>query len=315
MPGDPPVGRSWPAHTYEVGREKIREYAAAIGAFSELHREHEAARAAGFRAAVAPPLFAAVYVAPAVASVIFDPSVGVFDPRIGLAGYRFVQRTQEFEWGEPVCAGDTIETVASLAEAGDRDGTAFRVFESVSTNQRGDVVVRGRYEGVVPGPRTGTRPPRRVEPEPEPGGDPPAWSPGPVAELHEGTELPALAVTPDRYAGTRYAGASGDFTPFHLDDEFARAIGLPGIILHGLYVIALLSRGLIEPYGGDPRVLRRLSARLRAPAVPDAELVTHAVVQRIAEGAATIVCDVSQGGRRVIGNGEATIADPPAIPR
>lgn len=313
MPGDPPVGRSWPPHTYEVGREKIREYASAIGGSSVLHREHEAARAAGFRAVVAPPLFAAVYVAPAVASVIFDPAVGVFDPEVGLAGYRFVQRTQQFEWGEPVCAGDTIETVASLAEAGDREGTAFRVFESVSTNQRGEVVVRGAYEGVIPGPRSGKRPPRQADQEPA--ADPPAWSPGPVAELREGTELPALALTPDRYAGTRYAGASGDFTPFHLDDEFARAIGLPGIILHGLYVIALLSRGLIEPYGGDPRMLRRLSARLRAPAVPEAELVTHAVVERVEGEAATIACDVRQGGRRVIGGGEAILADPPAAAR
>lgn len=309
MPGDPPVGKSWPPHTYEVGREKIREYASAIGAPSELHREHEAARAAGFRAAVAPPLFAAVYVAPAVASVIFDPAVGVFDPRVGLAGYRFVQRTQEFEWGEPVCAGDTITTVASLAEAGDRDGTTFRVFESDSVNQRGENVVRGRYEGVVPGPRRGSRPPRPAEGEPA--REPTAFSPGPVADLREGTELPALSVTPDRYAGARYAGASGDFTPFHLDDEFARAIGLPGIILHGLYVIALLSRGLIEPYGGDPRALRSLSARLRAPAVPGAELLTRARVEGVEGGVATIACDVSQGDRKVIGNGRATLADPP----
>lgn len=306
----PPVGRSWPPHTYEVGREKVREYASAIGAPSELHREHAAARAAGFRAVCAPPLFAAVYVAPAVASVIFDPDVGVFDPKVGLAGYRFVQRTQEFEWGEPVCSGDTIETVASLLDAGDRDGTTFRVFESVSTNQRGEMVVRGRYEGVIPGPRKGKRPPSPPEPdrEDEVRG---AWSGGRVGDLRPGVELPALSLTPDRYAGTRYAGASGDFTPFHLDDGFARSLGLPGMILHGLYVLAQLSRGLIEPFGGDPRVLRRLSARLRAPAVPEHELITNATVERVADGVATVSCDVSQGEGRVISDGEAMLADPP----
>ena len=249
MPADPPVGRSWPPHTYEVGREKIREYASAVGLPGAIHREHDAARAAGFRAVVAPPAFAAVYCAPAVASVMFDPSVGVFDPAIGLAGYRFVQRTQRFEWLEPVCSGDAIVTVASLVDAGERDGSEFRVFESESTNDEGRVVVRGRYEGVVPGARTGPRPPR---PEPPSRPEPLEWSGGGVGDLRPGEVLPDFLVTPDRHAGTRYAGASGDFTPFHLDDGFARSIGLPGVILHGLYTYAQLSRGLLEPFGGTP---------------------------------------------------------------
>src|SRR5215207_2500652 len=119
---DPPVGRTWRPHTYEVGREKIREYCEAIGAEAEIHREHATAADAGFRAAVAPPTFAAVYVGRAVAEVMFDPTVGIFDPAAGLAGYRFVQRTQEFEWEEPVCAGDVITTRATLLEAGEREG-------------------------------------------------------------------------------------------------------------------------------------------------------------------------------------------------
>ena len=131
-----------------------------------------------------------------------------------------------------------------------------------------------------------------------------------------GTELPPLSVTPDRYAGTRYAGASGDFTPFHLDDEFARAIGLPGIILHGLYVIALLSRGLIEPYGGDPQACSAGSPHgcgRRRSRTPSSSPMRSSSGWRA--NSATIACDVSQGGKRVIGDGEATLSDPRAAAR
>jgi len=86
------VGKEWPAISYEVGREKIREYAAALAIDARIHRDHDAARAAGFRAVVAPPGFAAVYVARSLAGAMFDPESGIFDPAEGLAGYRFVQR-------------------------------------------------------------------------------------------------------------------------------------------------------------------------------------------------------------------------------
>jgi acyl dehydratase len=288
MSVDPPVGRRWPAHEYEVGREKIREYAAAIGADAEIHREHAAARALGYPAAVAPPTFAAVYVAVPLASVMFDPAVGVFDPAVGLAGYRLVLRRQEWEWGEPVCAGARITTVAGLDDAGERDGSQFRVFTTESRDDAGVLVCRGRYEGVVPGPRRGGSP--RAEPEPE-----------------RGEPLPPLRVTPDRFAPVRYAGASGDFTPFHLDPDFARSLGLPGVILHGLYTYAQLARALVDGYGGDPRVLRSLSARFRRPAVPERELVAEAWVSGEEESGVTLTGRVSQDGKDVLDRAVASI--------
>lgn len=309
MADELPLGRSWPPHAYEVGREKIREYAAAIGAASELHREHGAARTAGFRAVVAPPTFAAVFCGPAVAAVMFDPAVGVFDPAVGLAGYRLVQRTQRFEWLEPVCAGDTIVTVARLADGGERDGSSFRVFESESTNAEGRVVVRGRYEGVVPGERRGPgRPRETAAAEAAPAALP--WSGGGVSGLRSGERLPELRLTPDRHAGTRYAGASGDFTPIHLDDGFARSIGLPGVILHGLYTYAQLARGLVEPFGGDPRVLRSLSARFRRPVLPERELSVHCAVAATDGDGADVACEVRQDGEVVLADGRATLVAP-----
>jgi acyl dehydratase len=301
------VGKRWPAREYEVGREKIREYADVLGCEREIHRDHEAAREAGFRAAVAPPTFAAVYVARSLAEALFAPESGIFEPELGLAGYRFVQRRQRFRWHEPVCSGDRISTVATLVDADDRDGARHRAFESESVNQDGDLVLEGRYEGVVPalsgdkGRSGGSGRSDRSVPK---RGEAPLDGP---AGLRAGDRFPEFRVTPDRYAAQRYAGASGDFTPFHLDPELARAIGLPGIILHGLYTYGLLARGLLEPFDGDPRGLRSLAARFRRPAVPEAELVLRGRVEEAGEEGITVACAVEQEGREVLSEGIAEL--------
>jgi acyl dehydratase len=139
---DPPKGKTWPAATYEVGLEKIREYAHAVGETEAVHHERDAAREAGFRDVVAPPMFAVVYSTRAIAPAILDPEVG-----IDLA--RMLHGSQEFVWGEPVCAGDTIETAAELKDAYERDGRKFFVFETVSRNQDGQEVVRGTWTNIV----------------------------------------------------------------------------------------------------------------------------------------------------------------------
>jgi acyl dehydratase len=105
-----------------------------------------------------------------------------------------------------------------------------------------------------------------------------------VSGLDPGTELAALRVTPDRYVTARYAGASGDFNPIHLDDAFAQAVGLPGKILHGLYTMALVARAQTDAMGG-PQYLRSLAVQFRAAAVPEEEIVISSVVkERTAEG-------------------------------
>ena len=136
------VGRTWPAVTYEVGVEKIREYAHAISAAEPVHHDREAARAAGFRDVVAPPMFAVVYSTRALAPAVLDPDVG-----IDLA--RMLHGGQEFVWGEPVCAGDVIETEAKLLKIDERDGRRFYVFESRSRNQDGAEVARGTWTNIV----------------------------------------------------------------------------------------------------------------------------------------------------------------------
>ena len=137
-------GKTYSAHEYEVGREKIREYAEAVGEENPIYFDSEAARAAGFRDVVAPPMFAAVYSSRAVSEALFDPELGIDFSRLVHGG-------QEFVWREPVCAGDTIYTTAAVKDISEKGGMGFYVFESVSENQDGEEVVRGTWTNIVRG--------------------------------------------------------------------------------------------------------------------------------------------------------------------
>src|SRR6266480_5700911 len=109
------IGKEYPSARYAVGREKVREYAAAVGEANPIHSDLEAARAAGYADVVAPPMFAVVYSAPAMAPAVLDPEVG-----IDLA--LMVHGGQEFAWGKPVVAGDEITTMASVKDISERGG-------------------------------------------------------------------------------------------------------------------------------------------------------------------------------------------------
>ena len=128
--------------TYAVGREKVREYAYAVGESDARCLDPEAARAAGFADVVAPPMFAAVYCAPAVGRAILDPEVG-------LDFARMVHGAQAFTWHEPVVAGDEITTEAAHEETSERGALTFFVFTTRSVNQRGELVCEGRWTNIV----------------------------------------------------------------------------------------------------------------------------------------------------------------------
>jgi acyl dehydratase len=119
-------------------------------------------------------------------------------------------------------------------------------------------------------------------------------------------EIPELRVTPDRYLTYRYAGASGDFNPIHLDDEFARSVGLPGRILHGLWSMAQVARAQTEAAGGPER-LRRLSVQFRGMGVPEQEVVVTSTVREERDGLATVDAEARQGDTRIVRRGVAEI--------
>lgn len=128
-----------------------------------------------------------------------------------------------------------------------------------------------------------------------------------MSELKAGDQVPELRVTPDKYLPHRYAGASGDFNPIHIDAEFAKAVGLPGTILHGLYMMGLVARANTEAAGGDPRALKRLSVQFRGMGAPETEIVVSGTVKE-AEGDRVVVDTVAaQGETQVIRNAEAEL--------
>jgi acyl dehydratase len=115
-----------------------------------------------------------------------------------------------------------------------------------------------------------------------------------------------MTVTPDRYVTYRYAGASGDFNPIHLDDEFARSVGLPGRILHGLWTMAQVARAQGE-LAGDPLALRSLSVQFRGLGVPEKEITIASDVRSSGGGEARVACEAVQDGNKLVRRGAAVL--------
>ena len=124
--------------------------------------------------------------------------------------------------------------------------------------------------------------------------------------MEAGERLPDLKITPDRHVTVRYAGASGDFNPIHIDEELARSVGLPGRILHGLWTMAQVARAQTEAAGG-PEKLRRLSVQFRGMGVPEQEVVVSSTVREVASGRAVVDAEARQGDTRIVRRGEAEL--------
>ncbi len=138
------IGKTFSPRLYAVGREKIREYALAVGETDPLYLDPEAARHAGHADVVAPPMFAVVYSAPAMGPAIFDPQVGMNFAQMVHGG-------QEFQWPRLVTAGDEITTTVTVKDISERDGRAYYLFETVSDNQSGERVCLGTWTNIVRG--------------------------------------------------------------------------------------------------------------------------------------------------------------------
>jgi acyl dehydratase len=128
--------------------------------------------------------------------------------------------------------------------------------------------------------------------------------------MNVGDSIPELKTTPDKYLPHRYAGASGDFNPIHIDKEFATSVGLPGNILHGLWMMAQVARANLAVADGDPRALKRLSVQFRGMGFPEQELAVTGTVKEADGGRVVIETVAAQGDNRVIRNAEAEVQIP-----
>jgi acyl dehydratase len=124
--------------------------------------------------------------------------------------------------------------------------------------------------------------------------------------LEQGQSI-ELKVTPDPYVTVRYAGASGDFNPIHIDEGFARSVGLPGRILHGLWTMAQVARAHTDA-GGGPEALKRLAVQFRGMGVEGEEITVTGTVKEVKDGVAVVDSEARQAGRRIIRNGAAEVA-------
>jgi acyl dehydratase len=127
-----------------------------------------------------------------------------------------------------------------------------------------------------------------------------------MADLQAGAQIPEVRVTPDKFLTNRYAGASGDFNPIHIDEDFAKAVGLPGRILHGLWTMAQVARAQTDAAGG-PQHLKRLAVQFRGMGVPEQEVVVSGTVREADEGRVIVDTVAEQGGRQIIRNAEAEL--------
>ena len=128
-----------------------------------------------------------------------------------------------------------------------------------------------------------------------------------MSDLNAGDAIPELKVSPDKYLPHRYAGASGDFNPIHIDPEFAKAVGLPNTILHGLYMMGLVARAATDVADGDPKALKRLSVQFRGMGAPETEIVVTGTVKSVDGDTVTIDTVAAQGDNQTIRNAEAEI--------
>jgi acyl dehydratase len=138
------VGKQYPPVVYAVGREKVKEYANAVGETNPLHLDVAAARAAGHADVVAPPMFAVVYQSPAVMP-------GIFDPEVGINFAMMVHSGQDFRWSRVVVAGEELTTQASVVNIEEKGGMGFYDFEVVTRDEAGEVVVTGIWKMIVRG--------------------------------------------------------------------------------------------------------------------------------------------------------------------
>jgi acyl dehydratase len=238
------VGKEYAATTTEATLEAMQNYARAYN--DDNPAFFDSKRAGGI---VAPPMYAVVMIWSSIMAVVGDPDLKVDVVRL-------LHGEQDMEFLQPIRPGDKITAIAKVASIETKASGETLVIEIAAKNQAGEKVNRTLFNAFIRGGGKGGSDARVAEPE-------------------RGEPLVTVAQQVDRDQTYRYKEASGDFNPIHVDENFAKMAGLPGIIVHGLCTMAFTSKVIIDKIcGGDPLKLKRLRVRFSRPVLPGQIITT-----------------------------------------
>jgi acyl dehydratase len=275
------LGTRYESRTATIDAERARAYAAATNDTNPVY-------ASG---AWAPPVFAVVPTWDAMMVALHDV-VPAADQ------VAMLHAEQDMHFYRPLVPGTTLVTSAeAYGLRTSRMGTRFTMRVTSTDAGDGGLVVEQFATMLI-----------RDAGEPSEGGAAPPDHAFPAAA--KAAKAAEVATTVDLDQALRYAEASGDRNPIHVDDEAARAVGLPGVILHGMCTMALCGRAVVDTVaGGDPSRLRRLAVRFYRPVFPGNDLVTSIFVagDAGAGGHDAYAFEASSAGKVVVRDGRAEL--------
>jgi acyl dehydratase len=242
------VGKIYSPVTSEVTLEALQKYARAYNDDNPCYFVPPATRGI-----IAPPMFNAVVTWLPLITAISDPEL-----RVDLL--RLLHRGQDMQFFAPIRPDDRISASATIISIESGMAGESITIDLDASNQYRQMVSRTRFTALIRGRRD-----RDVSAE--------ARSPASMTTLRE----PVLTVSQsiDRDQTVRYADASGDRNPIHLDSAVARMAGLPGVIVHGLCTMAFTSKVIIDHLcGGNPVRLKRLAVSFSRPVLPGDTITT-----------------------------------------
>ena len=241
------VGREYPPVTTNVTLDAIQNYARAYNDLNSAFFDQS--RPGGI---VAPPMFGV--------TVIWDAAMRVMmDSDLNADFLRLVHGEQDMEFLNPIRPGDVVTAAAKITSIETKATGETITIEVNAANQKGQPVEKILFIAFIRGSRNreaAASEPRAIEPD-------------------RGAPIFSVAQTIDKDQTFRYAEASGDRNPIHVDENIAKMAGLPGIIVHGLCTMAFTSKVAIDNLcAGDPTRLKRLRVRFSRPVLPGQTITT-----------------------------------------
>ncbi|NNH75505.1 (R)-hydratase [Nocardia uniformis] len=321
---------------YDVGREKVREFARAVRNDHPAHHQEAHARKLGYDGLIASPTFASVIGAATTRSLI-----GTVLTEYDVS--QILQTDQIFEFHRPILAGDLLSVdvvIDSIRTFGDNDFINVKVtladvdtlpvlvstttivarrgveidqdaVETMSGLVMHGHVADGDSEAFDPSGLILLSPEEVAAPTP-PAQALPVHTVPAAATLAAGTELPAASVPVTRGDLVNYAGVSGDPNPIHFSDTAAKLVGLPTVVAHGMLTMGLTA-GYLVSWLGDPAALAKFSVRFSGfvpvePTAPTIVEFTGRVKSTDAEnGTATVILGATSEGKKLFGRAIAEV--------